>query len=142
MNVLVDTCVWSLSLRRRKKSLLTPDEQKLVTLLAEATRDGRVVMIGPIRQEVLSGIRDEAQFAKIAELLDPFPDQELQTADYVGAARIFNVCRNHGLQGGPVDMLLCSVVLRRKWQLMTADQGLLRCLALLKGDKRVSLSGP
>ena len=56
MKVLVDTCVWSLAFRKRKK---TASEKKVVETLKELVRDLRVVMIGPVRQEILSGIRDE-----------------------------------------------------------------------------------
>src|ERR1700691_5789550 len=104
MRVLVDTCVWSLALRRRNKALLQSAEQRLFTLLSEAIRDGRVMMIGPVRQELLSGIRDKAHFAKTQGLLEPFEDEELTTADYVEAARCFNQCRARGVQSGGIDM--------------------------------------
>ena len=81
MKVLVDTCVWSLALRRRDKTSLSIDERRLAARLTEAVQDGNVVMIGPIRQEVLSGIKDEAQFVKTERLLDPFPDEPLGTVD-------------------------------------------------------------
>jgi hypothetical protein len=62
MKVLVDTRTWSLLLRRRYGPVLSADEQGAVALLRDAILDRRVAIIGPIRQEVLSGVKHEAQF--------------------------------------------------------------------------------
>ena len=56
MSVLADTSVWSLALRRKAPTKLSAEERRLTGLLSEAVNDGRVVMIGPIRQELLSGL--------------------------------------------------------------------------------------
>lgn len=61
MQVLVDTSVWSLALRRSAHRL-NEGEAKRVTLLRDLIQDGRVRLIGPIRQELLSG------FAKMHNL--------------------------------------------------------------------------
>ena len=70
MKLIVDTCVWSLSLRRRKAAPISGEEQQALADLREAIRDRRAAIAGPIRQEILSGIRDEAQFTKTEQLLD------------------------------------------------------------------------
>jgi hypothetical protein len=134
MKTIVDTCVLSLSLRRRDQSLLNPDEQRMIGELREAVESAQAVILGPIRQEVLSGIRDKAQFFKMRELLDPFPDEEIVTGDYVEAARLFNVCRDRGVQCGPVDILICAVAIRKSFGILTNDQGLLRCVAVLRDE--------
>jgi len=54
VNVLVDTSVWSLALRRKARR-----DHAMVDELAELIREGRVMMMGPIRQELLSGIKEE-----------------------------------------------------------------------------------
>jgi hypothetical protein len=131
---LVDTCVWSLSLRRRDKTRINAQEQQALAQLKEAIRDRRAAIIGPIRQEILSGIRDRAQFAKIQELLDPFRDEAVTAADYVDAARLFNLCQDHGVQCGPVDMLICAVAVRMHWAILTFDQGLKRCIHVLQTE--------
>lgn len=138
MKVLVDTCVWSLALRRRRTTLLNAEERELVARLEEAVRDGNVVMIGPVRQEVLSGIKDEPQFLKTARLLEPFPDEEPHTGDFVEAARLFNLCRSQGVQCGPVDMLICAIAVTRRCLVLTNDRGLLRCVDVLKKSKLLS----
>jgi hypothetical protein len=43
-------------------------ERALSESLRELVREGRVQMIGPIRQELLSGIRDEQSFRKLRDL--------------------------------------------------------------------------
>lgn len=133
MKVIVDTCVWSLSLRRQNKSRSSPAEQQMLTQLREAIRDRRVAMIGPIRQEVLSGIRDKEQFAITRELLDPFRNEEITDGDYVEAARLFNLCRGQGVECGPVDILICAVAVRMRYGILTSDTGLNRCIEALRG---------
>ena len=90
MKLIVDTCVWSLWLRRRSQSLLNANEQQTLTELREAVENRRATILGPIRQEILSGIRDAAQFAKAAGLLDPFLDEPIEPSDYIEAAKFFN----------------------------------------------------
>ena len=51
MKIIVDTCVWSLALRR-KESL----EPEYVNKLKELIKEVRAQLIGPVRQELLSGI--------------------------------------------------------------------------------------
>ena len=48
MKAIVDTCVWSLSLRRRNQARLNAQEQKMLVELGEAIRDRRAAIIGPI----------------------------------------------------------------------------------------------
>jgi predicted nucleic acid-binding protein len=51
-----------------------------------------------------------------------FPDVELEIADYETAAESSNTCRAHGIAVTPIDMLLCSVALRRGWAIYTAGR--------------------
>lgn len=116
MNVLVDTSVWSLALRRRQPSA-GPEEDELVELI----RDGRIVMLGPIRQEILSGIKSEAAYRNVRERLRPFPDHALEQEDFEQAADCFNRCRRKGVQGSNTDFLICAVGLRNKFPIFTTD---------------------
>jgi predicted nucleic acid-binding protein len=137
VKVLVDTCVWSLSLRRRKGTAgLSGQEQRLVAALSEAIRDGRVAMIGPVRQELLSGISDRVQFEKLRSTLDTFADEPIPTEIYVEAARLDNLCRTRGVQCGEVDMLLCAVALHYGWTILTSDAALLRCIGVVEADRK------
>lgn len=89
-------------------------------------------MIGPIRQELLSGIKEAGQFETLRVNLEPFPDEQLDSRDYEEAARMYNVCRTQGVECGPVDMLICWVALRRKWRVLANDASLNRCVEILQ----------
>jgi predicted nucleic acid-binding protein len=116
VNVLVDTSVWSLALRRAKRV-----DDKAPKELAELIREGRVVMVGPVRQELLSGIKVKTQFDLLRGHLQSFPDLELETADYEDAAAAFNRCRERGIQGSNTDFLICAAALRRDLSIYTTD---------------------
>jgi predicted nucleic acid-binding protein len=121
MMVLVDTSLWSLALRRRRENL-APVQSRQVRILDELISEGRVQLIGPVRQEVLSGIRNEEQFARLRNELRAFPEVALDREDYERAAEISNACRAHGIIGSSVDFLICSVAARRNWSVYTADR--------------------
>ena len=132
MKLLVDTCVWSLALRRRDAASLSPDEQKLKAELVQAIYDGRVAMLGLIRHELLSGIKEKAQFDKVKAALDPYVDEPINTADHEYAACLYNESRIQGVQAGTVDILICALAVRRGWEVLSSDDGLNRCLAVSK----------
>jgi predicted nucleic acid-binding protein len=79
-------------------------------------------MIGPIRQEILSGIRDPAQFKRLQERLASFPDLPIVTEDYVTAASYFNLSRAKGIQGSNTDFLICAVAVRNQCEVFTVDR--------------------
>jgi len=120
MKVLVDTCVWSKVLRRK-----SPDDH-LAGVIEDLIRDARVVLIGPIRQELLSGIPNPAQFRKLQEALAPFEDIALTTEHFVQAARFSNRCRKKGIQGSTTDFLICAVAHLEHLQILTTDADFLR----------------
>jgi|SRR5208283_654582 len=121
MMVLVDTPVWSLALRRRPDHL-SGSQQSLANALAELVREGRAQLAGPIRQELLAGIREEAQFKKIRDHLRPFREPSLAAEDYEEAARMSIQCRSRGIAGSPVDFLICAAAHRRGWAIFTTDR--------------------
>lgn len=120
MNILVDTSVWSLAIRRKKENL-NPNEQALVSELAELIREGRVRIIGLIRQELLSGIRTIEQYEKLRLYLRAFRDERIETADHEEAAKAGNRCRTRGIVVSIVDILLCTIAMQRKWAVFTTD---------------------
>jgi predicted nucleic acid-binding protein len=130
MIVIVDTPVWSLVLRRRRGHL-NASEQDLTKALAELIREGRVEMLGPIRQELLSGIREESQFKKLRDYLRAFDDPALDVSDYEEAARMSNLCRGRGISGSAVDFLICAAAHRHKWAIFTTDQDFQRYASVL-----------
>ncbi len=106
----------------------------MLTSLTQAIQDGRVVMIGPIRQEILSGIKHLSQFEKLRVALEAFKDEQLTTFHYEEAARLFNLCRSRGFECGSTDILICAAAVEMQWAVMTNDQGLKRCLEVLKTE--------
>jgi hypothetical protein len=134
VKLLIDTCVWSLLFRRRNTAALSVDEQIHLESLTDAIQDGRVVIMGPIRQEALSGIRDTAQFEKLRTALAAFPDEPLTAHHYEEAARLFNLCRSRGVECGSTDILICAAAVEMRWTILTFDQGLMRCILILRDE--------
>jgi predicted nucleic acid-binding protein len=117
MSVIVDTSVWSMALRRRTPPASSP----AVTLLRDLITNDRVILLGAIRQEILSGVRTSDQFMRLRDYLRAFPDLELVTEDYELAAEFFNTCRSNGIQGSNTDFLICAVAHRRSYTILTTD---------------------
>ena len=116
MKTLVDTCTWS-SVLRRDKIANKEIEKKLIELIL--TNDA--LIIGPIRQEILSGYSDQRKFKKLKDRLDAFPDLQIIDDDYIVAAEFSNECRKNGIQGGHIDFLICAVASRNKIPIFTCD---------------------
>ena len=120
MNVLVDTSVWSLALRRKNESL-RGNEKLFVAELTELIREGRARVIGLVRQELLSGIKTAEQFEILRDYLRFFPDAAVDMSDYESAAEAGNRCRANGVVVSIVDILLCAVAMKREWSIFTTD---------------------
>ena len=131
MSLLVDSCVWSLSFRRRPEARLSTDQRRMVVELQQAITEGRVAIVGVIRQEVLSGIRERTQFHNTQHALEPFPDEEMVPADYIEAARLYNLCLDQGVQCGSIDILIAAVAARKNFTVFTYDRALISCLEVL-----------
>ena len=121
MMVLVDTPIWSLALRRRNADL-NPREQRLTAALRELIENGRAQLVGPVRQELLSGIREQSTFKKLRDQLRAFEQVSLDAVDYEEAARLNDQCRARGLAGSAIDLVICATALRRSWQIFTTDR--------------------
>ncbi len=116
MRVIVDTSVWSLALRRKVVM-----ESAYVDLLKDLIQDGRVVLLGAIRQELLSGIRHPEQFERLRSQLRSFPEAPVEIEDHEAAAGHFNACMAAGIQGSFIDYLICAYATRRNFQILTTD---------------------
>ena len=120
MNILVDTSVWSLALRRRASDL-NREETAIVGELTHVIREGRARIIGLIRQELLSGIKNSSQYEKLRNILRAFSDESLETANYEAAAEAGNKCRAKGIATTAPDMLICAVAQARDWSVFSTD---------------------
>ena len=126
MKIIVDTCVWSFALRRG-----TPKESEIVRELTELIKEVRIQLIGPIRQELLSGIKSEKHFNDLKHYLSAYPDLTLHREDFEKAAEYYNVCRAKGIQGSNTDFLICSLSHIYDYEIFTTDKDLLEYQKLL-----------
>lgn len=117
MKVIVDTCIWSLALRRN-----TNRSCQLVDELKELISEVRVQLIGPIRQELLSGIKSKKQFRNLRDHLSAFPDLQLESQDFELAAEYSNLARAKNILGSNTDFLICSLSYRHNMPILTTDK--------------------
>ncbi len=121
MKVLVDTPIWSYALRTRDN-----EYQYEIDKLESLIKDQRALIIGPIRQEILSGYSDLRKFKKLKEKLSYFENTPIQDIDYELAAELCNQCREKGIQGPHIDFLICAVAKRIDVPIFTTDKDFLR----------------
>ena len=117
MKIIIDTCIWSLALRRN-----TVQDNPYIEELRNLIEEIRAQLIGPIRQELLSGIQSKKQFDMLKLHLEAFADIELETKDYELAAEYFNAARKKGIQGSNTDFLICAISSKRKMPILTTDK--------------------
>jgi predicted nucleic acid-binding protein len=117
MKVIIDTPVWSLAFRKKNNI----GDNATITNLVDLIRKEQIVIIGSIRQEVLSGISDKNKYYEIRNKMSIFVDYIIQTSDYEFAAECSNECRRHGIQGSHTDFLICAVAIRNDWEIFTED---------------------
>lgn len=116
MKVLVDTSIWSLALRKYVNR-----DNEIIKELFELIHELRVSIIGPIRQEVLSGISDNTKYENLKDKLQAFNDELIETEHYELAAQLFNQCRKKGIQGSHIDFLICAVSINNNLSIFTLD---------------------
>ena len=132
MRLIIDTGVWSLALRRhRGRKVLSATERAVVMFLRDAIVENRALLLGVVRQEVLSGVRDDTWFETLRQQLHGFDDVPPDVDDYERAAAFANKCRAAGIAASPVDMLVCAVAAGRDLPILTTDQDFERYATLL-----------
>jgi len=117
LKVLVDTPIWSYALRSKNK-----EYQSEIDSLISLIRDQRAIIIGPIRQEILSGYSDLRKFRIIKDKLSYFDNTPIWDVDYELAAEFSNRCRIEGIQGSHIDFLICAVANRIDIPIFTNDK--------------------
>jgi predicted nucleic acid-binding protein len=120
VNVLIDTPVWSVALRRAAGHL-SPSQQQVLRSLEELISEGRAELLAPVRQELLSGIREPSQFERVRRSLRAYDDIPLTAEDFEEAARMSNLCRAKGVTGSGVDYLICATAALRELSIFTLD---------------------
>jgi predicted nucleic acid-binding protein len=117
LKVLVDTSIWSYALRSKNTEF-----QAEVDALASLIRDQRALIIGPIRQEILSGYSDMHKHHIVKEKLSYLVNTQILDIDYETAAEFSNNCRKKGVQGSHIDFLICAVANRIDIPIFTTDK--------------------
>jgi hypothetical protein len=100
----------------------TPTDSAIAERLLQLIDDNQVRIIGPIRQELLSGYTDKNSFERLRQKINYFPNEPIIDADYESAAEYSNFCRSKGIQGSHTDFLICAVSVRAKFHIYTTDK--------------------
>ena len=123
MNLVVDTSVWSLVLRRPR---VDEDDPYVRAFRWHLESGDGLFLVGNILQELLDGLRSTKQFDRLLTLLDPYPLIELTRQTYVAAARLQSVCRSKGVNAGSIDSLIAAACCQHGFPLLTADKDFVR----------------
>lgn len=116
MNLLVDTSVWSLALRRDRV------EGPEVEALRAGIERGEVVLVGVILQEILQGFPSGDRTKRLLERLAAFPLLALHRGDFVYAAEIRNKCRARGVAISSVDAQIAAAAINHRCRLLSTDR--------------------
>ena len=129
MKVIIDTCVWTRFLRRDR-----PADDSIGAEVARLIRADVIQLLGPIRQEVLSGAQPQERFNQLKEYLRFHPNLLTDEEDDETAAGFYNLCRSKGVQGTSTDLLICAVAVRHRMRIFTTDSDFTRFAEFLPID--------
>jgi predicted nucleic acid-binding protein len=122
VNILVDTSVWSLLLRRKRSTALSASQASALQELKELVQEDRAHLTGAIRQELLTGIRTEAEFEELQFWLSYYEDLPADSGTHELAARYANKCLDAGVSAGAVDLLIVAIAVRNSMTVFTLDK--------------------
>jgi predicted nucleic acid-binding protein len=122
--ILLDTSVLSVAFRRRPRAGVEPAAARTLRRMIEA--DVPLVLPGIVLEELLAGVRSDAQFSKLEALMRAFPVLLAERHHHVSAARIANTCRQAGVTASTVDCLIASLSIDKKAALFTLDDDFVR----------------
>ena len=117
MNLLVDTSVWSLALRRDS----APRIPQVAFLRDSLERGGAIFTTGLVLQELLQGFAGPRARKQIVERFQLLPFVAPDREDHIEAAELRNVCRRKGLQVGTIDALLARLCIRHGLVMLSTD---------------------
>jgi predicted nucleic acid-binding protein len=119
VDLIVDTSVWSLFLRRKE---LNEEDLYVKKLRYYIDNQDCIHLIGNILQEILYGVKLEKQFNLLIEYFKPYPLIDFERNDFINAAKIKNVCRKKGVQASSIDFLITAVCINRNYPLLSSDK--------------------
>jgi len=118
MRVLVETSVWSLSLRTAGPAE-HPTVEKLISMLRA---DEDVFLTGLILQEILQAFRSDSSFHRVARHFEPFALLELERSDFIAAASLHRKCTARGVSVSTADCQIAQAAIRHDCLLLSADK--------------------
>jgi hypothetical protein len=117
VNLLVDTSVWSLALRRD-----APTSRPEVAVLRQALEGtAPVFTTGLILQELLQGFRGPRARGAILARFSALPFLVPDRRDHLRAAELHSACRRKGVPVGTIDALLAELCVRYKLTMLSTD---------------------
>lgn len=118
--ILIDTSVLSVVLRRRERHL-NPDQQRIATELYRLHKNGEALLVAPVRQEILTGIKTPEQLQSVRERVDTFDTYLPTLAEFDLAAECHTRCQAAGMAATAFDMLICAIAVTQDLAIFTAD---------------------
>ncbi|MBI2357978.1 MAG: PIN domain-containing protein [Deltaproteobacteria bacterium] len=122
--ILLDTSILSLAYRRRHRTEPAPHAVEILRQLI--LDDAPLSIPGIVFQEVLSGVRTEAQFERLLRALETFPIITAEPKHHILAARNANACRRKGVATSTVDCLIAALATCSGASLFTLDEDFVR----------------
>jgi predicted nucleic acid-binding protein len=119
--IIVDTSVWSLAFRRRELRAPLPSVVTFLHQLIE--NDDPIGVPGMVLQELLAGVRDDAQARRLEGLMAGFALLLADRDQHMLAARIATACRKAGVAAATVDCLIAAQSITTHSVLLTVDEG-------------------
>ena len=123
--IVLDTSVLSLAFRRRHRGLPTASDTRL-ELERMIREDWPLLVPGIVLQELLSGIREAAEFERLRAITEGFPVITATIADHLAAASVANACRAKGIAASTIDCLIAAQAISAGFSLFTLDEDFLR----------------
>jgi len=118
MNVIVDTSIWSLALRR-PPDITNPQVEILRKMIQQGEN---IYLLGIILQEILQGVKRPKDFTRLKELLDAFPMLEITREHHIKAAELTNHLSKKGFQISTIDALIATAAIEYDCYLYTNDK--------------------
>jgi len=112
VNVLVDTSVWL---------DVFAGVEPVLSLLTPLMRQGRVVVCGMVRQEVIQSSRDEAMLRKMERDISLWSYEPETPDDFAEAARTYARLRWKGVTVPAADCLIAEVAKRCGYRVFATD---------------------
>ncbi|MCF6228099.1 MAG: PIN domain-containing protein [Planctomycetes bacterium] len=133
MTVILDTCVLSLALRRSPKSL-SQKQKSIVFKMKDLVKDGNALLLNCVRQEVLTGFPQKAQFETTRSYLRYFRVGQISATTAENAAEISNLCRSKGIKIGSIDALIVAASIEFNATLFSTDKDFVAIRKVKKFD--------